>query len=60
MKAKMSFIYGSMSMMLGIHTLVSLCACINKLGWGWYISLLISVFAVGITIQMWNYTADQK
>ena len=47
-------------MMLGIHTLVSLCACINKLGWGWYISLLISVFAVGITIQMWNYTADQK
>jgi hypothetical protein len=60
MKIRPAFVYSSMSGIFAINALVSLGACVNGQGWAWYASLLISVFAFSLAVQMWNYTADQK
>lgn len=57
MKSNISFVYSSLSVMLFINSVFSLGCCVNRMGWGFYPMLLLSVGAFSFTVQMWNSTA---
>ena len=54
MKSNIAFIYSSLSVMLAINSLFSLGCCVNRMGWGFYPMLLLSVGAFFYCVQMWN------
>ncbi len=60
MRVRIPFLYSSIAVVMFINAVMSLGCCVNRMGWGWYPALLISIFGFMFTVQMWNYTADQK
>jgi hypothetical protein len=60
MRVRVPFLYSSLAVVLFLNSIMSLGCCVNRMGWGWYPTLLISIFGFMFTVQMWNYTADQK
>lgn len=60
MRVRTPFLYSSLAVVLFLNSIMSLGCCVNRMGWGWYPTLLISIFGFMFTVQMWNYTADQK
>jgi hypothetical protein len=57
MKSNIAFVYSSLSVMLFINSVVSLGCCVNRMGWGFYPMLLLSVGAFFYFVQLWNSAA---